>query len=92
MHDRRFRFGISASKSRSRKEFTELARKAEDLGYRTPATDKLTELNKDFQQSIIKYLSGATKEGDLDTARNKYVNSDAFKQHEKEMNDWYKNK
>lgn len=35
MHDRRFRFGIAASKSRSRKEFTELARKAEDLGYST---------------------------------------------------------
>jgi probable F420-dependent oxidoreductase len=35
VHDRRFRFGIAASKSRSRKEFTELARKAEDLGYST---------------------------------------------------------
>ena len=35
MHDRRFRFGIACSKGRSRKEFTELARKAEDLGYST---------------------------------------------------------
>jgi probable F420-dependent oxidoreductase len=35
VHDRRFRFGIAASKSRSRNEFTELARKAEDLGYST---------------------------------------------------------
>jgi probable F420-dependent oxidoreductase len=35
VHDRRFRFGVAASKSRSRKEFTELARKAEDLGYST---------------------------------------------------------
>jgi probable F420-dependent oxidoreductase len=35
VHDRRFRFGVSASKSRSRKEFTELARKAESLGFST---------------------------------------------------------
>ncbi len=35
MHDRRFRFGVAVSKSRSRKEFTELARKAESLGYST---------------------------------------------------------
>ncbi len=35
MHDRRFRFGIACSKGRSRKEFTELARKAEALGYST---------------------------------------------------------
>ena len=35
MHDRRFRFGIGCSKGRSRKEFTELARKAEALGYST---------------------------------------------------------
>jgi probable F420-dependent oxidoreductase len=35
MHDRRFRFGIACSRGRSRKEFTELARKAEALGYST---------------------------------------------------------
>jgi probable F420-dependent oxidoreductase len=35
MHDRRFRFGIACSKGRSRKDFTELARKAESLGYST---------------------------------------------------------
>src|SRR6476646_7195827 len=35
MHDRRFRFGVACSKGRSRKEFTELARKAESLGYAT---------------------------------------------------------
>ena len=35
MHDRRFRFAISCSKGRSRAEFTELARKAESLGYST---------------------------------------------------------
>ncbi len=35
MHDRRFRFGLACSKGRSRKDFTELARKAEDLGYAT---------------------------------------------------------
>ena len=35
MHDRRFRFGVGVSKARSRKEFTELARKAEALGYST---------------------------------------------------------
>jgi probable F420-dependent oxidoreductase len=35
MHDRRFRFGVACSKGRSRKEFTELARKAESLGYST---------------------------------------------------------
>jgi probable F420-dependent oxidoreductase len=35
MHDRRFRFGLACSKGRSRKEFTELARKAESLGYST---------------------------------------------------------
>src|SRR5690242_9042805 len=35
MHDRRFRFGVACSKGRSRKEFTELARKAEALGYST---------------------------------------------------------
>ncbi len=35
MHGRRFRFAISCSKARSRKEFTELARKAEALGYST---------------------------------------------------------
>src|SRR5258708_34684842 len=33
MHDRRFRFGVAVRKSRSRKEFTELARKAVALGY-----------------------------------------------------------
>jgi probable F420-dependent oxidoreductase len=35
VHDRRFRFGLACSKGRSRKDFTELARKAEDLGYAT---------------------------------------------------------
>ncbi|MDQ1383991.1 MAG: hypothetical protein QOG65_1370 [Actinomycetota bacterium] len=35
MHDRRFRFGLACSKGRSRKEFTELARKSESLGYST---------------------------------------------------------
>ncbi len=35
MHDRRFRFGIACSKGRSRREFTELARRAEALGYST---------------------------------------------------------
>jgi probable F420-dependent oxidoreductase len=35
MHDRRFRFGIACSKGRSRREFTELARRAEGLGYST---------------------------------------------------------
>src|SRR5262245_25402898 len=35
MHDRRFRFGVACSKGRSRSEFTELARKAEGLGYST---------------------------------------------------------
>jgi len=35
VHDRRFRFGIACSKGRSRKDFTELARKAEALGYST---------------------------------------------------------
>ena len=35
MHDRRFRFGVACSKSRSRQEFTALARKAESLGYST---------------------------------------------------------
>ncbi len=35
MHDRRFRFGVGCSKRRSRKEFTELARKVESLGYST---------------------------------------------------------
>jgi len=35
MHDRRFRFGVGVSKARSRKEFTELARKLEALGYST---------------------------------------------------------
>jgi probable F420-dependent oxidoreductase len=34
-HDRRFRFGVGCSKARSRKEFTELARKIEALGYAT---------------------------------------------------------
>jgi probable F420-dependent oxidoreductase len=34
-HDRRFRFGLATNKRRSRKEFTELARKAEGLGYST---------------------------------------------------------
>ncbi len=35
MHDRRYRFGVACSKGRSRREFTELARKAEDLGFST---------------------------------------------------------
>ncbi|HYL51380.1 MAG TPA: TIGR03621 family F420-dependent LLM class oxidoreductase [Acidimicrobiia bacterium] len=35
MHDRRFRFGVGCSKARSRKEFTQLARKIEALGYST---------------------------------------------------------
>src|SRR5665213_225617 len=35
MHDRKFRFAIACSKGRSRHEFTELARKAEALGYST---------------------------------------------------------
>src|SRR6202142_1311665 len=35
MHDRRFRFGVACSKGRSRKEFTELARKTEALGFST---------------------------------------------------------
>jgi probable F420-dependent oxidoreductase len=35
MHDRKFRFGIGCSKARSSKEFTELARKVESLGYST---------------------------------------------------------
>ena len=35
MHDRKFRFAIACSKGRSRKEFTELARKTESLGYST---------------------------------------------------------
>jgi len=35
VHDRRFRFGLACSKGRPRKDFTELARKAEDLGYAT---------------------------------------------------------
>ena len=34
-HDRKFRFGVGCSKARSRKEFTELARKVESLGYST---------------------------------------------------------
>jgi probable F420-dependent oxidoreductase len=35
VHDRRFRFGVACSKGRSSREFTELARKAETLGYST---------------------------------------------------------
>ena len=35
MHDRRFRFGVSCAKGRSPKEFTELARKVESLGFST---------------------------------------------------------
>jgi probable F420-dependent oxidoreductase len=35
MHDRTFRFGVGCNKARSRKEFTELARKIEALGYST---------------------------------------------------------
>jgi probable F420-dependent oxidoreductase len=35
MHDRKFRFGVACSKGRSRREFTELARKAEALGFST---------------------------------------------------------
>jgi probable F420-dependent oxidoreductase len=35
MHDRKFRFGVGVSKARSRKDFTELARKLETLGYST---------------------------------------------------------
>jgi probable F420-dependent oxidoreductase len=35
MHDRKFRFGVACSKGRSRQEFTDLARKAEGLGYST---------------------------------------------------------
>src|SRR5207253_10380999 len=35
MHDRRFRFGVGCSTARSSKEFTQLARKAEALGYST---------------------------------------------------------
>jgi probable F420-dependent oxidoreductase len=35
MHDRKFRFGVGVSKARSRKEFTELARKLEAQGYST---------------------------------------------------------
>jgi len=35
VHDRRFRFGVSCAKGRSRKEFTELARKVESLGFST---------------------------------------------------------
>lgn len=35
MHDRKFRFAIACSKGRSRKAFTELARKTESLGYST---------------------------------------------------------
>ena len=35
MHDRKFRFGVAVSKGRSRKEFTELARKVESLGFST---------------------------------------------------------
>jgi probable F420-dependent oxidoreductase len=35
VHDRRFRFGVACAKGRSRKELTELARKAEALGYST---------------------------------------------------------
>ena len=35
MHDRRFRFGVSCSAGRSRKEFTELSRRSEALGYST---------------------------------------------------------
>jgi probable F420-dependent oxidoreductase len=35
VHDRRFRFGVACSKGRSRREFTELARKTESLGYST---------------------------------------------------------
>ncbi len=35
MHDRKFRFGVGVSKGRSRKEFTELARKVESLGFST---------------------------------------------------------
>jgi probable F420-dependent oxidoreductase len=34
-HARKFRFGVATSKQRSAKEFTELARRAEDLGYST---------------------------------------------------------
>jgi probable F420-dependent oxidoreductase len=35
MHDRKFRFGVGVSKARSRKEFTELARKLDGQGYST---------------------------------------------------------
>ena len=35
MHDRRFRFGVACAKGRSRRQFTELARKAEGLGFST---------------------------------------------------------
>ncbi len=35
MHPRPFRFGVGCSKARSRREFTELARKLESLGYST---------------------------------------------------------
>jgi len=35
VHDRRFRFGVSCNRARSRKEFTELARRAESLGFST---------------------------------------------------------
>jgi probable F420-dependent oxidoreductase len=34
-HHRKFRFGVSCSKARSRKEFTELARQVESLGFST---------------------------------------------------------
>ena len=35
MHSRKFRFGVACSKGRSRREFTELARKVEALGFST---------------------------------------------------------
>lgn len=37
MHDRKFRFGVQMSKAASAKEWAEVARKAEDLGYSTLA-------------------------------------------------------
>lgn len=64
----------------------------EDLGYRTSAMSDMVDMNKDLQQTLIKYLTGAIKADELDAARNKYISSDLFKKHTQEMNEWYKNR
>lgn len=70
----------------------EMVAENEEYGYRTPSYDMMTDINKELQQSIIKYLTGTISESDLENARNKFINSNAFITWEKEMNEWYKNR